>query len=83
MRDKSDFKLLDKNKLLIKPHKVIIHVKKKVQITELGTTPYAFSYSFKRDLINHPIQPTRLAHVAKDMAKFYKQKRRTGFNCAR
>lgn len=72
--NKSDFKLLDRNKLLIKPHKIIIHVKKKEKVTELGTTPYAFSYSFKGDLINYPIQPTRLIHVAKDMAKFIDKK---------
>ncbi len=74
MKSKSDFKLLEKNKLFIKPHKVIIHVNKKERSIELGTTEYTFSYSFKGDMLNTPIDPKRLKHLAKDMAKMIDKK---------
>lgn len=69
MKNKSDFKLLENNRLFIQPHQIIISVKKKERLTELGTTEYTFSYSFKGDMIDNPIQQSRLIHVAKDMAK--------------
>src|SRR3989338_8028868 len=74
MKNNSDFKLLERNKLLIKPHEIIIHVKKKERLSGLGMTPYTFSYSFKGDMINNPIQPRKLIHLAKDMAKFIDKK---------
>lgn len=66
--------LLNKNTLLIKPINVLINVKSKKTSFELGTTSYTFSYSFKGDYENMPINSQNLSLIAKTLAKTIKSK---------
>lgn len=69
MSKKGNFILLEKNKLHVKSHGIIVQVKKKDTVIELGTTNYTFSYSFKGDMVNTPIDPSKLIDLSKKMAK--------------
>lgn len=74
MNKKVNFTHLEKNALLIKSHGIIVRVKKKDKSVELGSTNYTFSYSFKGDMFNTPIDPSKLISLSAKMAKKIKKK---------
>lgn len=74
MNKRKRIKLMTQNELYCETHGITIQVQKKDKFTELGTTEYTFSYSFKGDMLNNPINPYKLADLASDMSKLIDNK---------
>lgn len=67
---------IDTNKQKIKlSFGIEIEVRKK--LSEIGTTPYVFSYSFKGEQKNNPINPNNLLLLAKELSNKSQKKNQT------